>query len=96
MSCEHVERDLDAYLDRELDAESATAVRVHLSGCAVCRRRVAEREALSRLVRAAPYAIQPRIACGHECWHRQPDPSRCVASSRGRPQRWWSYRWVPA
>ena len=45
MSCEHVERDLDAYLDRELDTESATAVRVHLSGCAACRRRVAEREA---------------------------------------------------
>jgi anti-sigma factor (TIGR02949 family) len=59
MSCEHVERDLDAYLDRELDTESATAVRVHLSGCAVCRRRVAEREALSRLVRAAPYYSAP-------------------------------------
>jgi anti-sigma factor RsiW len=55
MSCDHVERDLDAYLDRELDAESATLVRHHLSECAACRRQVAEREALSRLVRAAPY-----------------------------------------
>ena len=54
MSCEHVERDLDAYLDRELDAQSAAAIRDHLSGCAACRRQVAEREALSRLVRAAP------------------------------------------
>ena len=59
MSCEHVERDLDAYLDREIDAVSATALRGHLSECAACRRRVAEREALSRLVRAAPYYSAP-------------------------------------
>jgi anti-sigma factor (TIGR02949 family) len=59
MSCEHVERDLDAYLDREIDAASATAVRDHLGECASCRRRVAEREALSRLVRAAPYYSAP-------------------------------------
>jgi anti-sigma factor (TIGR02949 family) len=59
MSCEYVERDLDAYLDRELDTESAMAVRDHLSGCAVCRRQVAEREALSRLVRTAPYYSAP-------------------------------------
>jgi hypothetical protein len=42
MSCEHVERDLDAYLDRELDAQSA-AIRDHISGCAFCRRQVAAR-----------------------------------------------------
>jgi anti-sigma factor (TIGR02949 family) len=59
MSCEYVERDLDAYLDRELDTESAMAVRDHLNGCALCRRQVAEREALSRLVRAAPYYSAP-------------------------------------
>jgi anti-sigma factor (TIGR02949 family) len=59
MSCEYVERDLDAYLDRELDTESAMAVRDHLSGCALCRRQVAEREALSRLVRTAPYYSAP-------------------------------------
>jgi anti-sigma factor RsiW len=59
MSCEYVERDLDAYLDRELDTESAMAVRDHLSRCAVCRRQVAEREALSRLVRTAPYYSAP-------------------------------------
>jgi anti-sigma factor RsiW len=59
MSCEYVERDLDLYLDRELEAAAATAVRVHLSDCAACRRRVAEREALSRLVRAAPYHAAP-------------------------------------
>ena len=31
MSCELVERDLDAYLDRELDAGASAAVREHVS-----------------------------------------------------------------
>jgi len=59
MSCELVERDLDAYLDRELDAESSTAVREHVTTCAACRRQLAEREALARLVRGAPYYSAP-------------------------------------
>jgi len=59
VSCENVERDLDAYVDHELDPDGATAVRDHLSGCAACRRRVAEREALGRLVRSAPYYPAP-------------------------------------
>jgi anti-sigma factor RsiW len=59
MSCAYVERDLDAYLDRELDGAAATAARVHLSECVACRRRVAERETLSGLVRAAPYYSAP-------------------------------------
>jgi anti-sigma factor RsiW len=59
MNCEYVERDLDAYLDRELDAALSAAVRVHLRDCATCRRHVAEREALGRLVRAAPYYSAP-------------------------------------
>jgi mycothiol system anti-sigma-R factor len=59
MICEQVERDLDAYLDRELTAESATAVRDHLGRCAACRRQAAERETLSRLVRTAPYYSAP-------------------------------------
>jgi anti-sigma factor RsiW len=59
MSCEHIERDLDSYLDRELDAATAMDVRGHLSECAACRRWVAEREALGRLVRTAPYYAAP-------------------------------------
>jgi anti-sigma factor (TIGR02949 family) len=59
MSCELVERDLDAYLDRELDAESTAAVREHVRMCASCRRQLAEREALARLVRSAPYYSAP-------------------------------------
>jgi anti-sigma factor RsiW len=59
MSCELVERDLSAYLDRELDIEAATAIRSHLTDCVACRRLVAEREALGRLVRSAPYYPAP-------------------------------------
>jgi anti-sigma factor RsiW len=57
--CQHVERDLDAYVDRELDAAADAAVRDHISGCASCRGRVAQRETLGRLIRAAPYYPAP-------------------------------------
>jgi len=59
MSCEQAERDLDAYLDGELDAGVAMTVRNHLGTCAACRRHVVEREALSRLVETAPYYSAP-------------------------------------
>jgi anti-sigma factor RsiW len=55
MICEHVARDLDAYVDRELDAAADAAVRDHIGACPACRGRVAEREALGRLIRSAPY-----------------------------------------
>ena len=59
MICADVERDLDPYVDRELTAESAAAVREHLSTCASCRQRLADREALGQLVRSLPYYPAP-------------------------------------
>ena len=59
MSCGQVQQDLDAYVDHELDTESAVAMREHVGTCTDCRRFVAEREALGRLVRAAPYFPAP-------------------------------------
>jgi len=59
MTCEQLQRDLDAYLDREANADASEAIAHHLNGCAHCRRHVAEREALSRLVRSAPYYSAP-------------------------------------
>jgi anti-sigma factor (TIGR02949 family) len=59
MSCELVERDLDAYLDRELDAEASAAVREHVSTCVGCRRQLAQRETVAKLVRGAPYYSAP-------------------------------------
>lgn len=59
MSCEAVNHDLDAYVDRELDLDATRAVREHLAGCSTCRAHVAERQALSRIVRSAPYYSAP-------------------------------------
>lgn len=59
MSCELVERDLDAYLDRELDVESSVAVREHAATCTACRRQLAQRDAFARLVRGAPHYSAP-------------------------------------
>jgi anti-sigma factor (TIGR02949 family) len=59
MSCALLARDLDAYFDRELDAESSIALRDHLAQCGSCRQQLAEREALARLVRSAPYYSAP-------------------------------------
>jgi anti-sigma factor RsiW len=59
MICIDFERDLDPYVDRELDPASAAAVRDHLATCVRCQKRVAERQALGRIVRAAPYHQAP-------------------------------------
>jgi len=59
MICADVDRDLDAYVDRELDADAAAALREHLRDCAACSGRVAQREALGRLVRSAAYHPAP-------------------------------------
>ena len=59
MICDAVERDLDAYIDCELTAPAENAIRVHLEACATCQHRVADREAIGRLVRAAPYYEAP-------------------------------------
>jgi anti-sigma factor (TIGR02949 family) len=59
MMCDDVGRDLDSYVDRELDTDSVTAIRSHLSTCPLCRQRVAEREVLGRLVRSVPYRQAP-------------------------------------
>jgi anti-sigma factor RsiW len=59
VSCETVERDLHAYVDDELDADSSATVRRHHRDCDGCRRRVSEIEALGRLIRATPLYTAP-------------------------------------
>jgi anti-sigma factor RsiW len=80
MSCELVERDLDAYLDRELDAKASAAVREHVSTCVACRRQLAQRETVAKLVRGAPYYSAPDRLRARACWRNPLDPRRCVAS----------------
>src|SRR5262249_31608899 len=53
------DHELDAYVDRELDAPATARVQDHLGACDACRKRVAEREMLGRLVRATPYYVAP-------------------------------------
>jgi anti-sigma factor RsiW len=59
VTCGWLERDLSAYVDGELDAAAAAAMRTHLAACARCRALVAEREALGRMIRAIPYSTAP-------------------------------------
>jgi anti-sigma factor RsiW len=59
MMCDEVTHDLDAYVDRELNADSIIAIRSHVSACTSCRQRVAERETLGRMVRSVPYRVAP-------------------------------------
>ena len=68
MNCEHVERDLDAYLDRELGSEFGDGRSASTSSsCAACRRRVAEREALEPARRSGAVLRSSGSICGHEC-----------------------------
>jgi anti-sigma factor (TIGR02949 family) len=59
VTCDEVVHDLDPFIDRELTAESAATFREHLAACGSCRQRVADREALGRLVRAVSYHDAP-------------------------------------
>jgi anti-sigma factor RsiW len=59
MTCDEVERNVDLFIDRELPADADGSVREHLGSCASCRERVAEREAVGRMVRSIPYYEAP-------------------------------------
>jgi anti-sigma factor RsiW len=60
VTCAEIDRDLDPYLDRELDEASAAVVRAHLESCPRCGGRLAERQELGRLLRTAPYYQAPQ------------------------------------
>jgi anti-sigma factor RsiW len=59
VTCHEVGRFLDAYVDHELDPLESASFQEHLASCAACRRRVAERASLGRLVRSVPYYAMP-------------------------------------
>ncbi len=74
MNCHEAALLIDPYVDDELTAAEATAVGLHLEGCALCRQRVGDRESLRRLVRSVPYHAAPariRTSIAHT-----PQPSR--------------------
>ena len=59
MMCPRFDRELELYVDHELDADAVVTVRTHLAGCLTCRTHVAEREALGRLIRSTTYHSAP-------------------------------------
>jgi len=59
MTCEDVERLVEAYADGELSLESALAVEAHVAGCPACTARLDRIGALKQTVRAAPYFRAP-------------------------------------
>lgn len=56
---EHPETLLSAYLDDALDAADRAGLAAHLDGCGLCRARLADLAATSRLIRALP-TLEPR------------------------------------
>jgi anti-sigma factor RsiW len=70
VDCGEVESLLDAYQDRELEPAVSTSVRSHVDACAACRQRLANAEAIGRMVRRAPYyqapdALRARLTRAH-------------------------------
>lgn len=59
MTCDTVDRSLDAYVDGELAADEAAEMRAHVDACPACTKRVAERHALIGLVQSLPYYDVP-------------------------------------
>jgi len=55
VTCANCERLLAQYLDQELDEAAAAEVGEHVAGCGRCAEQLSRAEALSRLVRRAPY-----------------------------------------
>lgn len=55
MNCLEASRQIDAFVDGELDAAAALAIRAHVDGCAACHRLVGGRLALGRLLHAVPH-----------------------------------------
>jgi anti-sigma factor RsiW len=108
MNCEHVQKVLDAYLDRELDASTHAELAQHLLGCPACAALQARREtlatALRRLPRFEPPAqlrrtIGDAIAAAESVSRTAAEPAAAreagrvdVGAADSRP-RVWPWRW---
>lgn len=91
MSCEAIDQDLDAYVDRELEPDALRAIRAHLAGCAACRGRVAERQA-DRSPPLAGEIIDPWDACPRAVPFRMPLDSVQTAPVPTQAMHWRKFR----
>ena len=55
----HIERQLSAFLDRELPPEEEAAIRRHVAECAVCRAELSRLSGLKRVLAALPERALP-------------------------------------
>ncbi|CAD6536776.1 hypothetical protein LMG27952_03190 [Paraburkholderia hiiakae] len=59
MNCNEARPLVDASVDRELPAADEWRVREHLAGCEACRRVADDAQAISQMIRSAPYHRAP-------------------------------------
>jgi len=81
----HGERQLSAYLDRELTPEEEAAVRLHLTGCPSCREELSRLERLRLLLAGLPERPLPE-----SFW---PDLRRALGRRRALVWRTWLAGW---
>src|SRR5205085_81253 len=81
MNCDTAREQIGSYVDGELSAADATALRQHLSGCSVCSAELSSTQALVRIL-GSPSAGSPPPG---EIWtaisarlDRRPRPSRLL------------------
>lgn len=103
MNCNEARPLVDASVDRELSAADEWRVREHLAGCAECRRAAADAQAISRMIRSAPYHRAPaglaaRIAAALPATagvpamaSHSPAPTRGTGGWRDWLRGWWPH-----
>jgi anti-sigma factor RsiW len=83
MTCDDVERLVEAYADGELALERALAVETHLADCAACTARLDRTRALTRALQAAPYFRAPE---GLADRLRATPPAAVATAARRQPE----------
>lgn len=95
MECRDVERLIDAYLDRELSAESAHEVESHLASCPTCRGRYGGMVSLLTSTGEVdvPEGLRDRIMAGVRDQSMSPGSSPATARQAARRLRfgWWAW-----
>jgi anti-sigma factor RsiW len=92
MGCELERRDLDLYLDGELDAARVGDLAAHLRSCSACAREVLERVQLKRAVQTAGRRFAPS-----EALRKRISRQVSVRSKWGKGWNWgWRLAFFPA
>ncbi|MCP3712762.1 zf-HC2 domain-containing protein, partial [Paraburkholderia sp. CNPSo 3274] len=101
MNCNEARPLVDASVDRELSAADEWRVREHLAGCEPCRRVAADVQAISQIIRSAPYhrapaglaerivAALPAMDAAPAQATPSPAPARDSGGWRGWVRNWW-------